>query len=248
VTKASLGVIQKVTSHKDSAELYSRTHKWQGAASVELLQALAGNPSLSETLQLELAIHKDTKVREKLAANENRSDDIERKLLKDSEASVRAALIRDYGWIDDETELQLAQDSALSVRLALASNDWLRKTTQLILARDPKKEVRARLLEREDGVPRGLKRMTQEILAHDSDVKVRELLAAYPNLEPSAQLLLAADDSASIRKALAKGNGEWFGSPLSEEVQVRLAKDRDSDVRLALAENAKYKLAVPWRL
>lgn len=210
----------------------------QNAASVELLQALARNSSLSEAVQEELATHKDAKVREELAANGNISYKIERKLLKDSAASVRAALIREF-WMDHEMELQLAQDTASTVRLALAANDGLCKATQLILARDPEKKVRARLLKRENSIFSRLNRVAQEVLAQDRDLEIRQLLAAYPKLEPSVQLLLATDESVSIRKALAKGGEDWFGLRLSEEVQLRLAKDRDTGVRLTLAENRR---------
>ncbi|VVP47607.1 hypothetical protein PS850_05234 [Pseudomonas fluorescens] len=79
--------------------------------------------------------------------------------------------------------------------------------------------------------------MAQEVLARDSDLEIRQLLAAYPELEPSVQLLLAKDESVSIRKALTKGGEAWSGSQLGEEVQLCLAKDRGTGMRLALAEN-----------
>lgn len=214
----------------------------QGAASVELLQALASNPSLSEDIQKKLSVHTDAKVREKLAANENISYEIERKLLNDSAASVRVALIRE-SWMDREIELRLAQDKAFSVRRTLAANDWLHKTTQLILARDSEKVVRSYLLKHESSVVFELKQVVQETLAQDSDPDIRQLLAEYPNLKPSVQLLLAADESVSIRAALAKGGEGVFGLRLSEEVQLRLANDRDADVRLALAENRRLSPA-----
>ncbi|MEE1920681.1 AAA family ATPase [Pseudomonas sp. 148P] len=214
----------------------------------EVLQALAGNPALTEELQQALAAHKDTKVREKLAGNDNRSETVERLLIKDAQASVRAALIRETGWLDYDMELQLAQDKSVSVRLALAGNDWLRKPTQVMLAQDPENKVKVRLLKRDQGYVRGLKRMAQQLLARDSELEIRQQLAGYEKLLPAVQLILAEDAAVSVRKALAKGGEDWYGVRLSEEAQLRLARDADVNVRLALAENKRLSPAAQTRL
>ncbi|MFJ4373331.1 AAA family ATPase [Pseudomonas japonica] len=221
----------------------------QGEQSVELHEGLAGNPALAPELQSVLATHKEVRVRQKLADNPNRSEEVERLLLNDPQASVRAALIREHGWLEPDMELQLARDKAVSVRLALAGNDWVRKPAQLLLAVDPDKSVRSRLLQRPDGVTRRLERKTQQLLAQDSDLEVRKLLAVYPELDFAAQLLLAEDPAVSVREILAKGaEDNWFGTKLNEEVQARLARDAKVSVRLALAENHRLCPAAQARL
>ncbi|RSM21807.1 AAA family ATPase [Aeromonas salmonicida] len=207
-------------------------------APVELLQVLASNRSLSETVQQELATHKDNRVRETLAANENISSETICKLANDHAAMVRSTLITNR-WLAPKIQRQLAQDNVLSVRCALAANDDLSKTVELQLARDPFKEVRASLLKRECSFFFHLKLTTQQILAKDSDTDIRTQLAAYPKLSPSVQKLLAEDKSVIVRQALAKGSEDWPHLSLNEEIQRLLARDCDINVRLALAENGR---------
>ncbi|GKR06710.1 MULTISPECIES: AAA family ATPase [Aeromonas] len=207
-------------------------------APVELLQVLASNRSLSETVQQELATHKDNRVRETLAANENISSETICKLANDHAAMVRSTLITNR-WLAPKIQRQLAQDNLISVRSALAANGHLSKTVELQLARDPVKEVRASLLKRECSFFFHLKLTTQQILAKDSDTDIRTQLAAYPKLSPSVQKLLAEDKSVIVRQALAKGSEDWPHLSLNEEIQRLLARDCDINVRLALAENGR---------
>lgn len=206
-------------------------------APVELLQVLASNRSLSETVQQELATHKDNRVREMLAANENISSETICKLANDHAAMVRSTLITNR-WLAPKIQRQLAQDNLISVRSALAANGHLSKTVELQLARDPVKEVRASLLKREF-IDFHLKLTTQQILAKDSDTDIRTQLAAYPKLSPSVQKLLAEDKSVIVRQAIAKGSEDWPHLSLNEEIQRLLARDCDINVRLALAENGR---------
>lgn len=207
-------------------------------APVELLQVLASNRSLSETVQQELATHKDNRVRETLAANENISSETICKLANDHAAMVRSTLITNR-LLAPKIQRQLAQDNVLSVRCALAANDDLSKTVEVQLARDPFKEVRASLLKREYSFLFPLKLTTQQILAKDSDTDIRTQLVAYPKLSPSVQKLLAEDKSVIVRQALAKGSEDWSHLSLNEEIQRLLARDCDIHVRLALAENER---------
>ncbi|OUM23848.1 AAA family ATPase [Pseudomonas putida] len=208
----------------------------EGAQSEALLEALAKNRSLSKAVQQCLAEHKSAKVRATLAANESADDDILRPLITDPAAEVRAALLRDW-WMDRTMELELARDKDASVRMAVASLERSRKTTQLLLANDPDQAVRTHLLKRDGFFMSTLHPLAQEALARDKNQPIRELLAAYPRLKPSAQMLLSKDEKISVRKALAKGHDEYIGGNLCEEAQLSLARDQESTVRLALAEN-----------
>ncbi|TDV42458.1 ATPase family protein associated with various cellular activities (AAA) [Pseudomonas helmanticensis] len=214
----------------------------QGAQAENLLEALAGNSSLTPSVQRALAGQKSANVRARLAANDAVDRDILHLLLTDPVAEVRAALVRDW-WMDRTVELELARDKDVSVRCAVAAKERPGKTAQLLLANDPDKSVRARLLERENHFMFTLHTQAQEMLARDSDQPIRELLATYPKLKPSVQLLLAEDEKIGVRKALARGHEDWFGASLCEEVQLRLSRDQQSSVRLALAENPKLSPA-----
>lgn len=97
--------------------------------------------------------------------------------------------------------------------------------------------VRVSLLKSQNNVKFALRLQAQETLARDKDQSIRELLAAYPKLKPSVQMLLAKDEKTGVRKALAKGHDEYFGESLCEDVQLYLSRDREGSVRLALAEN-----------
>lgn len=203
-------------------------------ACVPLMEALARNPALDETVQMRIAGHDEMYVREFLAANPGLALNVARKLVKDSTATVRAALVRNQA-LDRDIEQRLAADTTARVRRALAVNQRLSKRTQLLLAVDPEKDVRTALLQREpyDRAP-ALRHLVQARLATDKDLDIRKLLAAYPRLSPSLQRQLASDESITVRKALAQHNGS---SSLSEEVQLRLLNDPETSVRLALATN-----------
>lgn len=208
----------------------------EGAHSIPLREALASNQWLTKTVQQSLIGDKSSKVRAKLAANESVDDDILRPLLADPVAEVRMALLRDW-WMDRASELELARDRDVTVRVAVASRQRPSKTAQLLLANDPEKLVRVSLLKFENRFMFKLHLQAQETLARDKDQSIRELLAAYPKLKPSVQMLLAKDEKIGVRKALAKGNDEYLGVSLCEDVQLCLSRDRESSVRLALAEN-----------
>lgn len=208
----------------------------ESAQSIPLREALASNQSLTKAVQQSLVVDKSATVRAKLAANESVDDDLLRPLLADPAAEVRMALLRDW-WMDRALELELARDQDVTVRVAVASRERPGKTAQLLLANDPEKAVRVALLKRESHFMFSLHTQAQEMLARDKDQPIRELLAAYPKLKPSVQLLLAKDEKIGVRKALAKGHDEYIGGSLCEEVQVALASDKESSVRLALAEN-----------
>ncbi|MEN5158684.1 AAA family ATPase [Achromobacter spanius] len=203
----------------------------------EFLLEMAGNPSLSEVAQEQLAKDDNIRVREALAANINLSAKVTRRLLDDNAVLVRSGLIQQDRWLTADVERRLAEDESSSVRLTLASRDGLRKSTQLMLANDTDAKVRARLVERDSPIFRGIGRIAQEILARDNDTKVRHALASYGGLVPSVQLLLATDASAGIRQRLAKGDRGLLFARLNEEAQLILAKDNDLDVRLELAEH-----------
>ncbi|RRW39683.1 AAA family ATPase [Pseudomonas luteola] len=208
----------------------------EGAHSVALREALASNRWLTKSVQQNLVVDKSSKVRAKLAANESVDDDSLRPLLADPVAEVRMALLRDW-WMDRALELELARDRDEIVRVAVASRNSPSKTAQLLLAKDSEKPVRVSLLKRDNHFGFSLHRQAQEILARDKDQSIRELLALYPKLKPSVQMLLAKDEKIGVRKALANGHDEYFGGRLCEEVQLCLSRDLESSVRLALAGN-----------
>lgn len=215
----------------------------EGAQAQPLLEALASNSTLITPVQQALAEHKSAKVRAALAANKAVDSDILRQLLRDPDPAVRIALLRDW-WMDREMELELARDTNANVRLAVAANDHPGKTAQLLLANDSDESVRYRLLNRDSHFMFTLHIQAQKILARDCEQHIRELLAAYPKLKPSVQLLLVEDDEPGVRIALAKGNGDWGAGSLCEEAQRRLFNDEHSSVRLALAENRRLAPAV----
>ncbi|MCS5516785.1 hypothetical protein NWF32_23070 [Pseudomonas qingdaonensis] len=154
-------------------------------------------------MQEALAAHKSAKVRARLAANKAVDSDILRQLLRDPEPDVRIALLRDW-WMDRDMELELAQDKNVNVRFAVAANQHVGTAAQLLLANDPDESVRARLIERDSHFMFTLHSRAQEILAQDVEQDIRESLATYPKLKPSAQLLLAKDDEICVRIALAR--------------------------------------------
>lgn len=107
------------------------------------------------------------------------------------------------------------------------------------LANDRDQRVRAHLIPEEENYLFTLNPLTQTLLARDSDLSIRQKMASYPKLHPSAQLILVEDDAICVREALARGSEGLFNSPLSEEVQHRLIKDNDLRIRLALAKNKR---------
>jgi hypothetical protein len=215
----------------------------EGAHAEALLEALASNSNLTKPVQQALAENKSVKVRAALAANQAVDIDIMRQMLHDPAVDVRVALIRDW-WMDSAIELALAQDKEVSVRCAVATIERLSKAVQLLLATDPDKSVRTSLLRRDSHFMFSLHRQAQEVLARDSQQPIRELLAAYPKLTPSVQLLLAKDSMIGVRKALAKGYEEFIGANLCEKAQLLLAHDHESSVRLVLAEHCKLSPTV----
>jgi len=214
----------------------------EGAQAQPLLEALADNSTLTRPVQEALAAHKSAKVRARLAANKAVDSEILRQLLRDPEPDVRIALLRDW-WMDRDMELELAQDKNVNVRFAVAANQHVGTAAQLLLANDPDESVRARLIERDSHFMFTLHSRAQEILAQDVEQDIRESLATYPKLKPSAQLVLAKDDEICVRIALARGNKDWNGGDLCEEAQLQLLRDEESSVHLALAENRRLSPA-----
>lgn len=174
-------------------------------------------------------------MRQKLAANQNTNTKILHELLLDDEDKVRIALLRDW-WTDREIEWQLANDKSVKVRCAVAASQSPGKAVQVKLANDRDQRVRAHLIPEEENYLFTLNPLTQTLLARDSDLSIRQKMASYPKLHPSAQLILVEDDAICVREALARGSEGLFNSPLSEEVQHRLIKDNDLRIRLALAK------------
>lgn len=213
----------------------------EGAQSEPLLEALAGNSTLTKPVQQALAGQKSAKVRGRLAANEDVDIDILRQLLSDPVAEVRAALLRDW-CMDRAMEVELARDKDASVRCAVAAKDHSGKTAQLLLANDPDIIVRSHLLKRDKCVST-LHTQAQEMLARDSYQPIRELLTAYPKLKPSVQLLLAKDPIASVRLKLVEASS--YLHQLTPESQRILAKDHDSRVRQGLASKLFGPFAIP---
>ena len=207
--------------------------------STPLMEVLAGNPALDSALQGKLATHSEYSVRAKLAANPKLALDVAQKLAKDSTATVRSALIGSQP-LPADIEERLCGDSSHNVRVALAANPHLSNRTQHTLATDNYEEVRTELLKRASGHPGfALKLMAQCLLTQDSEFEIRALLAEHPHLSLALQSHLAEDDSITVRKALAGTPSNRWGRALSEEVQLRLLKDRESSVRVALAGNAQ---------
>lgn len=71
-------------------------------------------------------------------------------------------------------------------------------------------------------------------IAASKDAKIRESLAARPDAPLSVLILLAQDSKSGVRKALAANPAVG----LAASVLSMLASDKDTDVVLALAENA----------
>ena len=71
-------------------------------------------------------------------------------------------------------------------------------------------------------------------LATSKDAKIRESLAARPDAPLSVMILLAQDSKSNVRRALAANPAIGIAT----SVLSILAGDKDTDVVLALAENA----------
>jgi len=207
--------------------------------SQEVLKALAANPALDETLQEKLSRHTDYPVREALARNSKLSAELVVKLSRDSTTTVRVALIKRRK-LDADIEARLCNEQSSTFRLALAGNPHIGKRTQMTLAEDSNEDVRAELIKQAGGRSGFILSLAaQAILAEDSAYEVRALLAEYPDLSLALQHALAQDDTASVRKAIAAQPAYLWGRALSEDVQLRLLKDRETSVRMALAGNAQ---------
>ncbi len=76
-------------------------------------------------------------------------------------------------------------------------------------------------------------------LATSRDAKIRESLAARPDAPLSVLILLAQDSKSNVRKALAANPAVGIAA----SVLSILAADKDTDVVLALVENAATPVA-----
>ncbi len=76
-------------------------------------------------------------------------------------------------------------------------------------------------------------------LATSKDAKIRESLAARPDAPLSVLILLAQDSKSNVRKALAANPAVGIAA----SVLSILAADKDTDVVLALVENAATPVA-----
>lgn len=206
---------------------------------VPVLEALAGNSSLSAAAQHQLAKRKEASIRESLAANWALIPQLLDTLLDDPVSSVRTTLISKQR-LSAEQERTLAEHHSSETRMALAANQNLRKRTQLTLATDWDSDVRMQLVKEAPRYWRSaLSTAVQATLAKDDEEGVRKALTEYPKLSPDVQVQLASDDATEIRKNLAAQGQGWFGFTLCDEAQLCLAKDYSSEVRVALASNPK---------
>lgn len=209
------------------------------SSSTVMMETLASNPELDPGLQAKLAKHNEYCVRARLAANPKLDPEVMQKLSKDSTATVRTALIGTRP-LPADIEERLCGDSSQNIRAALAANPHIGKSTQQVLAADRYEDVRSALVKNAGGHSGlQLKLTVQQTLAEDDAYEVRTLLAEYPQLSLGLQPLLAKDDSVTVRKALAARPDGFSGRALSEEVQLRLLKDREVSVRIALTDNAQ---------
>lgn len=205
------------------------------AKSNEMMEALAGNPALDPALQVKLASHTAATVCTRLAAHPLLVAEAVHKLATNATNAVRVALIARRR-LDADVEALLGDDRAYDVRMALAANPYIGKRTQIKLAEGNDEEVRSELLKQAGSYSGlGLSLMAQAHLAQDGEYEVRALLAAYKHLSLALQAHLAEDETITVRKALASNRGR----ALSEEVQLRLLKDREASVRSALTENTQ---------
>ena len=104
-----------------------------------------------------------------------------------------SAVLDDGQTLDQETCEKLFSVQSIGKPARVGDNP-----PQLLLANDPDESVRARLIERDSHFMFTLHSRAQEILAQDVEQDIRESLATYPKLKPSAQLVLAKDDETVI--------------------------------------------------
>lgn len=128
--------------------------------------------------------------------------------------------------IDQEAQqLKLAKGDDTSAKLRLAQRFYLSDTVQAVLARDEYEWVREGLAQNPF-----ISQKTQVKLARDTDAGVRLALALNCNIGEAAQKVLAAGYG-NIVLALAQNLA------LTHDVQLKLAKSDDAEVRWFLAEN-----------
>ena len=131
---------------------------------------------------------------------------------------------------DHELHSILKQNALLlALTLSAAEQQALITALQQQLADDAKDLLSLRILAEYPNLAESV----QVLLAKDSEIDVQKALAQNPNLTESVQVLMAEAEVAdsSVRSHLAKNLN------LTESVQVLLAKDSEKSVRRNLAKN-----------
>ncbi|MEJ2681152.1 MAG: F-box protein [Gammaproteobacteria bacterium] len=139
---------------------------------------MARDENISPALQAFFAHSNDTHVRWRLAGNPSLTLTVQQTLAQDQYADVRLALARNPSLSSDAAQQTLAQDQDEWVRRNLARNPSLTsEARQQTLAQDQDEWVRMSLAGN-----RSLTSTVQQTLAQDQDAEVRETLAGNPSL------------------------------------------------------------------
>lgn len=217
-----------------------------------------------ESLQQRLYADQEPQVRRALAINKAVGKALQLQLAKDSAVTVRDYLVSNDNLHPEAQEL-LARDTSYEVRESLARRDNLSEAVLMLLTRDEDQDVLEALAGRSgttalpDPVQLELVKCNAEVreclarngnlgapaqllLARDSSAEVRRVLAAQPNLTSAALQCLTSDED-TVQSSLA-GN-EHLGSAL---VQMDLCRHPSEPVRVALAGNTSLNAKVQARL
>ncbi len=217
-----------------------------------------------ESLQQRLLADQESLVREALATNKAVGKSIQHQLAEDAVVTVRERLVSNDN-LYPEVQEDLARDLSYEVRERLASRDELCEMAQLQLARDDDQDVLTELASR-TGAADLPDRVQLELVKFSPEV--RAALARNGNLGAPAQLLLARDPSAEVRRVLAEhpnlisaalqclstdveevqaslaGNRHLSSAPL----QMSLSQHESKSVRTALAGNPALHTEIQARL
>jgi len=186
-----------IHSHAPQDLLASEFHRLELQPDQRRLLAHKGS---HEPLLRQMLDDKDVETRAALAQNRHLSNESQRQLSKDSESRVRQALVGNPALTSDVQAL-LSRDQDSDVRETLARLPILAETVQLSLIRDNDAEVHLALASRsgEAVLPDSV-----QLQLAQAAVDVRLCLAGNPNVGGPAQLLLAQDSHVEVRKVLAR--------------------------------------------
>lgn len=141
---------------------------------------LAQNPALTYSVFGRLALDHSDSVRVLLAGNRALPPALQMLLARDGERKVRLSLATNRN-LSFEVQLQLANDREPHVRLQLAQAQDLTEAVLLALAQDSRVEVRSWIACRA-----ALPDTVRDVLEHDSDPRIHELVRNGPSSESSA--------------------------------------------------------------